>query len=565
MHWKPYDGTSYLDFPAVEQWCHDTAEAYSSFVTIEEIGKSRHQRSIFLMTLSLEAETAHQRPAFWLDAGTHASERTGVMAALYSISQWMEGFQRRDPELLQWFSQHTVYVVPCISPDGYQALFEGYPYIRSTLRPPRTHDVREGFEPMDINGDGAIRLMRWKHPTGSFVKDPDLPMYMRPRKLADSAEDAYVVTVEGQFMQWDGTRWNACPRRYGIDLNRNFPAHWKPFQMFGMDSGDYSLSEPESRAVVDAFQARPNIAAAITHHTYTGCILTQPYRDDTPLSNNDIKLMEALAGDAVENTDYKVYRVYPDFAYDLKKPTVGVWSDTISTVFGVPGYTLELWDPYGAAGLSIEKPAAFFAHPDHDIIRKVIGHFSQFQELCSPWTEFEHPQLGTVEIGGLDYMRSIRNPPESLLQEECKKGHTVVSQASQALPRAHVSHHCEFLDNNTTKLTVVVENTGFLPTSGLQRSEDLGRIGEVTVQLTLPEGCSALTGAEQQTLGHLDGWGNVRVGPGQHFMHASLSPRGQQGSCQWVLQGSGSVNVHWKAGRAGEGSLTIQLPSSTNE
>ena len=47
--------------------------------------------------------------------------------------------------------------------------------------------------------------------------------------------------------------------------------------MFGMDSGDYPLSEPESRATVEAFRARPRIAAAVTNHTYTGCILTHPY------------------------------------------------------------------------------------------------------------------------------------------------------------------------------------------------------------------------------------------------------------------------------------------------
>ncbi len=402
MTWKPYDGSTYMDFPSLEQWYRSVVEAFPSFVSMEEIGQSRHGRPIHLLTFSLDASTAHNKPAFWLDAGTHASERTGVMAVLYSISQWIDAFVRNKADELAWFQHHTLFVVPCISPDGYQALFEGSPYIRSSLRPPRTDDLRKGFEPQDINEDGSIRLMRWKHPTGAFVLDPELPTYMRPRKLTDSPDDAYVVTVEGQFVEWDGARWNACPRMYGIDLNRNFPSHWKPFHMFGMDSGDYALSEPESRAVVDAFQARPTIAVAISHHTYTGCILTQPYRDDTPLQLGDIKLMEALAKDAVEGTDYRVFRVYPDFAYDLKKPTVGVWSDTISTVFGVPGYTLELWDPYGAAGVTIEKPAAFFANPDHDIIRKVIEHFSQYPEVVTEWESFEHPQLGRVEIGGLD-------------------------------------------------------------------------------------------------------------------------------------------------------------------
>ena len=59
------------------------------------------------------------------------------------------------------------------------------------------------------------------------------------------------------------------------------------------------------------------------------------------------------AEEAVKDTDYRVYRTFPDFAYDKKKAVVGVWSDTMSTVFGVPGYTLELWDPFGFCGVAM--------------------------------------------------------------------------------------------------------------------------------------------------------------------------------------------------------------------
>ena len=43
-----------------------------------------------------------------------------------------------------------------------------------------------------------------------------------------------------------------APRKFGMDLNRNFPVEWSPFEMFGMDSGAYALSEVESRSITDA-------------------------------------------------------------------------------------------------------------------------------------------------------------------------------------------------------------------------------------------------------------------------------------------------------------------------
>ena len=52
--------------------------------------------------------------------------------------------------------------------------------------------------------------------------------------------------------------------------------------------------------------------------------------------------METLAREAVEGTEYRVFRVHPDFTYDPNKPIVGVWADTMCTVFGVAGFTLEL-------------------------------------------------------------------------------------------------------------------------------------------------------------------------------------------------------------------------------
>ena len=192
--------------------------------------------------------------------------------------------------------------------------------------------------------------------------------------------------------------------------------------MFGMDGGHFPASEPESRAVVQAFAARPCISAGVTNHTYTGCILTQPYRKDTPLSDPDIYLMENLAKGITKETGYRVFRIEPDFTYDPKKAVVGVWSDSMCTTFGVPAYTLELWDPFGFCGVENNDPKDFFVQPDPEKIRGLVEHFSTIEDAVTPWRTFEHPQLGKVEIGGLDYMRTVRNPPVSVLAAECQRG-----------------------------------------------------------------------------------------------------------------------------------------------
>ena len=137
--------------------------------------------------------------------------------------------------------------------------------------------------------------------------------------------------------------------------------------MFGMDGGVFPLSEPESRSVMDAVQERPNIAAALTNHTYTGALLTQPYSDDPELGEADIKMLRRLAFQVTQKSDYRVMSVYPEFSYDTKRRVVGVWGDCLSSTLGIPAYTLELWDPFKWAGIEMENPAGFFMDPDPNI------------------------------------------------------------------------------------------------------------------------------------------------------------------------------------------------------
>ena len=298
-----YRGDDYLDFDALAQRCRAMAEAHPDWVELSEVGVSRRGRPMLLVTLGRGPDRM-DRTGFWLDGGTHAAEWTGVMAALYTLSRWVEGLASGEPSLVDWFSRHSAYVMPCVSPDGFQAMMEGHPFLRSSLRPPPQGLVRQGFEARDMDGDGRVRWMRRRHPAGAWVGE-QLP---RPRTLDDDPSAAYFLESEGQFLNWDGVRWTTAAREFGLDMNRNFPGSWKRFSMFGMDGGDYPLSEPESRAVVEAFRARPRISAALTNHTYTGCILTQPYRQDTPLGDPDIRLMESLAGQAIADTGYRCFR-----------------------------------------------------------------------------------------------------------------------------------------------------------------------------------------------------------------------------------------------------------------
>ncbi len=554
----PYGADRYLRWPEVEAWCRAAAAAHPEWCALETLGQTAEGRPLLLLTLGAAGADRDRRPGFWLDGGTHAAEWTGVMSAVHTASRWLEGLVDGDKALRRWFEAHTAYVMPCMSPDGFDAMREGRPYLRSSLRPPPEGTVRVGLDPQDIDGDGAVRWMRWRHPAGPFVPDPDLPVFMRPRRLDDDPSEAFFFCDEGRLLEWDGHRWISAPLAHGFDLNRNFPAHWSPFSMFGMDGGDYPLSAPESRATVDAFAARPAIGAGLTLHTYTGALLTQPYRKNSPLDGGDLLLMEQLGKEIVEGTGYGCSKVCPDFMYDPDKPIVGVWADAMAVTFGVPGYTLELWDPFKAAGVENEKPTDFFVKPDPKVVRGLLAHFAQIDGAVTPWKPFDHPQLGPVEIGGLDYMHTVRNPPVAELAAECARGFAVADRLRRALPRVAATAHIAPLGDGSSRIELVLENGGYLSTSGLGRGAGLRGTPPVSATLHAGDGLERVHGAAGQGLTHLDGWGGNR-GWGGHPIYPGLPAGGHRAVASWIVRGSGTARIEWSGGRGGRGALQVKI------
>src|SRR3989338_1896353 len=559
MTWTPYRGESYLDYPAVVEWCDKLAKANPNWVKLEEIGKSRHNRPILLLTLGDMNSDYLSRPAFLTDGGTHASEWTGVMTVLYTISKWIEGLNNNDKNLSDWFNRHTVFALPCISPDGFQAIHEGEPIMRSTLRPPKESEARSGFEPCDIDEDKVVRMMRWKHPAGSFVIDEENPLLMRPRRLDDSVDKAYFFCREGKFLQWDGMGWTGASYKHGIDLNRNFPGSWKPYSMMGMDGGDYPLSEPESRVVFDAVVQRPYIGAAVTNHTYTGCLLTAPHRPEDGLPDNDILMMEALAKEAVTGTGYRVFRFYPDFVYDPKNLITGTWDETLTCHLGIPAYATELWDPYGFCSIQQENPARAFMVPNFEHILQMMHKFSSLPNTMTKWKSFEHPQLGAVEIGGIDYLRTIRNPPTDLLAAECQKGFQICDRIRKALPDVRVKTQLTKISENTVKLECIFENYGYLATNLLQHAETLRYPPKSSVKITASDNIKIVEGMLEQSVPSLDGWGMLSSIFKRHPTYAMLPQKSNATKITWLLQGNGSITIQWKMGRAGKGIEKINI------
>lgn len=238
------------------------------------VGTSAGGRDLVVQRVAATGEdrfgrSADDRPAIAIVAGLDASHRVGRDVALGLVQRLLDA-----PESL--FAERTVYVLASANPDGFASMTGAGVPKSDVGRAPRSVDAdRDGRideDPADdVNGDGLITMMRVADPTGRYglnaewVVDEHDPRVVR-KPDADAGEVAtHALLIEGIDNDGDG-RLNedgyAGSGGGGVDLDRNYPSLWPELED---GAGLYPTSEPETRAIIEWLQSRPNISAVVVY------------------------------------------------------------------------------------------------------------------------------------------------------------------------------------------------------------------------------------------------------------------------------------------------------------
>ncbi len=494
---------------------------FPDFVEVTSIGKSFEGRDIWLVTVTdKNTGPASEKPAFWVDGNIHASELSASTAAMTVLDLLT---QRATPESKALLAGRAIYIVPRLNPDGAEWAMESPPrIIRSSTRPyPYEEEDPYGLERQDIDGDGRILSIRIKDPNGPWKIAEEEPRLMKKREPGESGGTYYRLLAEGLFHNFDRMTMRSRKIKEGLDLNRNFPSAWR-IESDQHGAGPFPTSEPEIRAAVQAISERPNICGAVTFHTFSGVHLRPPSRmPDDDLPPEDIWAFKALGKKGEEMTGYPAISNFHEFKYHPKEVITGVFDDWMYEHRGVFSWTTEIWSPQRQAGITDYKYIDWFReHPFEDDIKLLAWADKELDgNGYIDWYEFEHPQLGKVELGGWDPLYAFRNPPPKFLAKE------VLPLAEWALWQASCSPMLEVRDvvtekiGDSTRIRIAVQNTGWLPTNVAKIAADRklcrGVVGEITregdsleTQGTFePEWLIA--GSLREQRGQLVGWSHV--------------------------------------------------------
>ncbi|MEZ4572932.1 MAG: M14 family metallopeptidase [Thermomicrobiales bacterium] len=547
----------YYTYGLMTELLENWVAAHPNLASLESIGKSGQGRDIWLVTVTnRETGPDREKPAYYIDANIHAAEVLTSSVALATIHHLLTSYDQ-DPIVKRLLDETAVYVLPRIAIDGSEQFLTTADAVRSSETPYPSglpDSTYDGLELQDIDGDGLIGSMRVKDPAGPWKISSDDPRMMRPRRPDEYGGDFYFVYPEGLIRNWDGGRITLAPSRSALDFNRNFPADWKP-NWSQIGSGPYPLSEPETRAVAAFLSDHPNIHGAQLHHTAAGMILRASARyGDDQIPRLDLRAYEAIGAIGEASTGFPCLSPFHNNPYQPNEPSYGVSIDWLYDHLGIISFMTELWGLAHRAGLSGENCLDFEEGRSEEDDRLILRLFDEEAggRGVTPWHPFEHPQLGEVELGGLEIKFGLLNPPGPLLARELERAVPFAVGAMGTAPRFRlIDSGAEQIAAGAFRVWTIIGNDGFLPTSGSERHRTSGAGRPLIARISLPDGAELLPGSQPltQELEHLAG----RVSQYTGFHLSGRYPNLSRRRVEWLVAapGGATLDLTFEAEKAG--------------
>ncbi|TAL59002.1 MAG: peptidase [Bacteroidetes bacterium] len=529
----------YSNFNMISQKIDALSKEYPSICSVKSIVKTAGGKDIWV--LAIGTGNKDNIPGIAIFGGVEGSHLLGKELALGFATELLK--QSSSPEIKDLLDKVTFYVFPDVSPDASEQFFSDIKFERS-VNTRSTDDDRDfvfdedPFE--DLNNDGNITLVRVSDPAGKYVECDEDKRIMVTADLSKGQSGKYLIYSEGIDNDKDGSFNEDGPG--GVNFNRNFTFNYEPF---GLNSGLYPVSEPETKAVADFLYDRFNIYAVLTFGPQDN--LGQPWKaaeKPAPASTSAGTGQGMGRGRGMEQGERKITSVMKNDEVINK-----LVSEKYHDITGVKGAPLTKpasgnfmdWAYYHYGRYSFGTPAWWFPvekGKNEEVAFLKFAEKNKITDVFVPWTEIKHPDFPDkkTEVGGLKPFAMI-NPPADTLGDLITKNYKFITAIAAMHP------DLEFLDvksentgENIFRVSLKLHNKGIFSTCAeVGRNNMWTRIMRITLEPG--EGQSFLSGQRVQRVDPLEG--------------------DQSAEFSWLINGKGSCKV--KAGALNTGTVATTL------
>lgn len=548
---------TYYNYDDLTTILKDLAADHTDLIRLASIGKSHEGRDIWVVTVTNFANGPDdEKPAFWTDGNIHAAELAGSSACLYLIHTLLNDYGNH-PEITRCLDTRVFYICPRINPDGAELALATPPkLIRSSTRPyPYDEEPQAGLHSEDIDGDGRILSMRIRDPDGHWKISSAEPRLMIPREATETGGEYYRLLPEGLVKDYDGNTITLERIKEGLDLNRNFPAHWRA-EHEQKGAGPFPASEPEVRAVVGFIAGHRNICGGVAFHTYSGVLLRPfSYQSDEEFDSNDLAIYKKIGDNGTTLTGYPAVSAYHDFRFDTGEVITGALDDWMYEDLGLYAWTVEIWSPQRQAGITDYHFTEWYRdHPYEDDLKLLKWNDETLDgKGYVDWYKFDHPQLGEIELGGWNPLFTFWNPPPPLLENELKRFPDWLVWHNLISPRLEFYEaSARQISADTYHITAVISNSGWLPTYLTKMGLKKNLTRNIICEIELPNDAQLINGQPRIEIGQLEGRAYKSTSP-FHWAGMTREPTDNRAKAEWIVTAKQGTTIklnsrHEKAG-----------------
>ena len=174
----------YISYDEMTAFLKDAAKRYPNFIKVESIGKSYEGRDIYLATLSFDVKNAENKPALLYTGTIHAREWIGIELAVAFIKRYLED-KDFNPRFEEIFKTTTMYMVPCLNPDGFEYSRNHFSFWRKNRR-----KNADGTIGVDLNRNFSVKWQKSKN-TSSNVYGGSAPFSESETKAIKEFVDSH--------------------------------------------------------------------------------------------------------------------------------------------------------------------------------------------------------------------------------------------------------------------------------------------------------------------------------------------------------------------------------------
>ena len=109
----------YASYQETIDFLQHAMNQHPNLIRLHSIGETWENRPIMMATISIDVAFSDEKPGLLYTGSIHAREWIGNELAIKFIKYILDNY-RVNPKLMDTLTRNTLYIVPCLNPDGFE-------------------------------------------------------------------------------------------------------------------------------------------------------------------------------------------------------------------------------------------------------------------------------------------------------------------------------------------------------------------------------------------------------------------------------------------------------------